>query len=354
VTALHQIIVGATAGDAITDHALAIRRWLRARGRESDIYAVHIHPSVAREVRPLDRFRPGRREKLVIFHHSVGDPAVARIAALDLSLILVYHNITPSHYFTGIDPAWAGRADLGRRQLTALAPKTRLAVAVSAYNAHDLRQAGFETVAIVPLPLESERYSLPSDPVLAATLGAAPGPLLLFVGRLAPNKRQEDLVKLLYFVRRRTPDARLALVGDPWEVGYGNYLSDMARVAGLESALLLPGKVSQQELVTYYREADLFVSMSEHEGFGLPLIESMLLGLPVMAYAAGAVPATVGDAGILFRHKHYPALAELAHLILTDDAWRQALTARGSRRAAEFLEPQVRAAWERHLAPYLP
>ncbi len=342
---LHQILVGATVGDAITDHALTIQRWLRHTGIPSEIYAAHIHPAIADRIRPLASYRPGRPQRAVIFHHSVGDPAVARVAALPVELILVYHNITPSAFFVGVDPAWAERARQGREQLALLRPRARLAVAVSDYNATELLEAGFASVRVVPLPLDPGRFALAPDPALSARFAAGAGPWLLFVGRLAPNKRQEDLVRLLAYLRRLRPDARLALVGDPWEVGYDRFLQRAAGDLGLADALLLTGKVRQAELIACYHGADLFVSMSEHEGFGMPLIESMHLGLPVLAYAAGAVPATVGGAGVVFRHKHYPALAELIDLLLADDAWRARLIVRGHERARVFLSDEVRRAW---------
>lgn len=343
---LHQVLVGAAAGDAITDHALLIQRWLRQAGYSSEIFAEHIHASVSEAVRPFAVFRPGRRQPWLIFHHSIGDPLVEQVVNLSPRLILIYHNITPPHFFMGIDPAWVQRAWLGQQQLTQLQPRTALALAVSDYNARDLWAAGFTDVGILPLPLEAARYQTPLNETLAADLRRQPGPRLLFVGRLAPNKRQEDLLKLLYYLRRLRPSAQLALVGDPWVLGYGDWLQQQATALGLGDALRLSGKVAQTDLVTYYRCADLFVSMSEHEGFGKPLIESMFLGLPVLAYAAGAVPATLGNAGILFHHKHYPALAELIHLLLDDAPLRQHLIAQQKQRAAAFLEPHVHHTWQ--------
>ncbi len=168
------------------------------------------------------------------------------------------------------------------------------------------------------------------------------GPLLLFVGRQVPNKKAEDLLKLLFFLRRIEPDARLTLVGAPWLDSYTRWLHDLARDLGLGGAVHFVGHVSQQEMVSYYRLADLYVSMSEHEGFGKPLIESMLLGLPVMAYAAAAVPYTLGGAGVLFHDKQYEALAELAHLLVTDRALRQKVIAGQTQRVQAFREPQVK------------
>jgi glycosyltransferase involved in cell wall biosynthesis len=338
---LNQIIVGAGPGDAITDHALLIRRWLRDFGFTSEIFAEYIHPAVAPEVRPIATYRPGRSEPWLILHHSIGSPIVERVARLQPRLILVYHNITPPEFFAPIDPAWAERMALGRQQLDLLRPRTGLALADSPYNEQELQAAGFAPTGVLSISLDEQNYNQPANEKLLADLRQR-GPTLLFVGRLSPNKKQEDLVKLLYYYRRIEPDARLILVGDRWLLNYDNWLEDFARSLDLGDALTLTGHVSQQDMITYYRAADLYVSMSEHEGFGKPLLESMYLGLPVLAYAASAVPATLGDAGVLFHQKDYEWLAELVDILVKDNEWRQRLIGRQRQRVQSFLEPQIK------------
>ena len=168
------------------------------------------------------------------------------------------------------------------------------------------------------------------------------------MGRITPNKRQEDLVKLLFYYRRLQPEARLVLVGQP-EEKYLIWLKRLVDRLGLTEAVTFTGRVSQQEMVTYYRAADVFISMSEHEGFGKPLIESMYFDLPVLAYASTAVPSTLGGAGVLFKRKDYEALAELLDLIIYDEDLRTNLIAGQKERVGAFLEPQVRAQWLAYL-----
>ncbi len=82
--------------------------------------------------------------------------------------------------------------------------------------------------------------------------------------------------------------------------------------------------------------------MSEHEGFGVPLIESMLLGLPVVAYGAAAVPETMGGAGVVFHHKEFEHLAELVAIIHEDAPLRRRVVEKQRAHVEHFLEPQVR------------
>lgn len=346
---LNQITIGATPGDAITDQAFLIRAWLREKGFVSDIYAEFIHPALEKEVRSALTYRPARNERQLIYHHSIGSAVAERLMELSVKLILVYHNITPPEFFSSVNPALAQELIKGQQQLQALKAHTPLALAVSAYNELDLKAANFAQTAVLPLALDESRYQLPNDAELVARFKHS-GPLLLFVGRLVPNKKQEDLIKLLYYYRRIEPTAQLILLGEKWLAEYVPWLEDFAHDLGVGGAVHFTGHVSQQEMVTYYRIADLYVSMSEHEGFGKPLIESMYLDLPVLAYAAAGVPYTLGRAGVSIHYKEYEAIAELVHLLVTDKALRVRILAGQRRRIQDFLEQRVQQQLYEYLA----
>lgn len=337
---LHQFLTGATAGDAITDHALLLRGWLRRLGFESHLFAQHIHASMAAEVRPLAAYRPARDGRLAIYHHSIGSDVADFLRQNRITLILIHHNVTPPEFFARINPAWVQLAQLGQAQLRALQPQTMLALADSAYNELELHEAGYVHTAVLPITLDEAQLNLPDNDELAAEWQGK-RPLLLFVGRLAPNKKQEDLVKLLYYYRRIQPQAHLALLGDRWDLKYDLWVEELAADLGLGQAVTLTGKVSQQDMVTTYRAADLYVSMSEHEGFGKPFIESMYLGLPILAYASTSVPYTLGQAGVQFRQKDYARLAELVDILVTNQPLRQRLVAGQRERVQDFRETAV-------------
>lgn len=341
---LHQFLNGASVGDAITDQALLIRHWLRETGFDSHIYAEHIHPAMVEEVRPFDSYQPGADEEYVVYHHGIGSATVGLLQTLALKIILVYHNVTPPGFYKSTNPQLAKQLAEGQAQLGILPSQTPLALADSAYNELDLIDKGFARTGVLPIALVEEKYDLASDPALIKAY-AGSGPLLLFLGRLAPNKKQEDLIKLLYYYRRIQPDARLLLVGDPWAPEYVGWLKSLAESLGLGQAVIFVGHVNQAQMVTYFRLAHLYVSMSEHEGFGKPLIEGMHLGLPILAYATSAVPYTMGEAGVLFHHKHFPALAELVDMLVTDKSLRARIVSRQQTHARLFLESQVRYTW---------
>ncbi|HQY93216.1 glycosyltransferase [Caldilinea sp.] len=345
---LHQFSEGAAPGDAITGQMLSIRQWLRDEGYTSDIFAASIHPALQGEVSDALRYRPKLGEAQVVYHHSIGSTVADQLRQQRARLLLIYHNVTPPEFFQQSDPGLAAQLQRGIDQLPLLCPHTALALGDSTYNTAALVEAGFPCTGTLPLPLDAAQYQFADDPAVLATL-ADRTPLLLYVGRLAPNKRQDDLIKLLFMVRRILPEARLALVGSLWSPPYVRWLHDLVRSLGLQDAVIFAGHASQQAMVTYYRHADLYVSMSEHEGFGKPLVESMYFDLPVLAYASTGVPDTLGGAGVLFHEKNFEALAELADLLIHDQTLHAHILARQRARLHTFLMPAVRAQWQRYL-----
>lgn len=346
---LHQFTEGAYIGDAISDQVFAIQRWLRDLGFTSEVYSERIQPELADRVLPAREYRPGANETHLIHHHAVGSDIAERLKGVGLPQILIYHNITPPQFFTYSNPVLAANLRKGRRQLEEMRSNTMLALGDSGYNERELIEMGFAPTGVLPIVLDESQFGAPTNEALAAECDEA-RPLVLFVGRFAPNKRQEDLLKLHYCLRRISPDARMALVGNTDFTEYVAWQRTFAEELGLdESAVRFTGHVSHQDMLTYYRCADVYVSMSEHEGFGKPLIESMYAGLPVIAYASTAVPDTLGDAGILFHRKDYEGLAELVDRVVNDQPLRRRVIAREKERVRAFLEPQVRQRWETYL-----
>jgi glycosyltransferase involved in cell wall biosynthesis len=324
---------------------LLLQRWLREMGFVSELYAEHIHPEMEEQVHPLTAYRPLNSGEYVVYHHSIGSSVTDLLLDLQVRIVLIYHNVTPARFFREVDPALAHQMTQGRDQLALLRPQTVLALGVSTYNAQELSELGFGQTSVLPLALDEDKYDLPSNPACTDRFLDI-DPLLLFVGRQVPNKKLEDLLKLLYYCKRVMPSAGLALAGSAWLSPYSQWLHEFAADLGLGDAVFPLGHVSQQDLVTCYRRADLYVSMSEHEGFGKPFIESMYLDLPILAYAAAGIPGTLGGAGILFYRKNYEALAELVDILLGEKSLLRRIVARQRERVSAFLEPAVRGTWQ--------
>lgn len=350
--AIHQIVAGFTEGDAISNNALALRAIFRSWGREAEIYCPprHVSPRMRGQARDLAAHRAAARPgDVAILHFSIGSETVDHFRRLPSPRVLVYHNITPGRWFRALYDERELVLEQGRRELVSLASVPDLSLADSAFNAAELAEAGFRGVAVMPIIVPPATDGVKPDEGLLRRLRDGKKNIL-FVGRIVPNKRYEDLFKCLDAHRRFAGGgARLVLVGS--YLGLERYLAllrNMARELRLDD-VLFTNHVRREELAAYYRAADLFLCMSEHEGFCIPLIEAMAAGVPILAYAAGAVPETLGGSGVLVRRKDYPRIAEMMAALLSDGPLRAGIVARQRARLAAF-DP---AALERRLKGYL-
>jgi glycosyltransferase involved in cell wall biosynthesis len=323
---VHQLLTALSYGDAIGNETLVIQRHLQAAGFVSEIFAEHVHPRMAHLARPLWRYSEvSSPETVCLFHFSIGSAAARLIHQAPDRLVLIYHNITPAEWFVGFHPHLAGLCYHGRRELRAFAERTALGLGDSEFNRRELEAAGFARTAVLPIVHDLDGLARQPSRVVRR-LYADQRSNILFVGRIIPNKRIEDLIRV-FAVYQRYLDARsrLLLVGD--HRGHERYLDrlqEMVRALRLEE-VVFTGHVDDDELAAFYRIADVFLCLSEHEGYCVPLVEAMSCGVPVLAYAAGAVPETLRGGGILLREKAPEQVAELLHDVVHDARLRGAV-----------------------------
>jgi glycosyltransferase involved in cell wall biosynthesis len=336
----HPTIVPA---DAISNHVVALHELARRDGHDSRVYAIESSRALDGGVLPYRRlFRAVGPEDTLVLHYSMGNEVFDQLAKLPARKVLIYHNVTPPEFFSGINPHAALHAQLGRTQLGTLAEPVELGVGVSDYNRRELEAAGFKRTAVVPLLIDWRSYDLTPDPAVLAQW-ASIRTKLLFVGRVSPHKRQDDLIRLIAYYRACIdPEAQLILVGSYRDQPqYHSRLRALAEELGVSAAVTFAGSVSLAALVAYYRVATAFVSLSEHEGFGVPLLEAMRFEVPVVAYDAGAVAETLGDAGLRAKTRDLPEIAELVGLIGERPALRASLAAAGRKRVTDFATERV-------------
>jgi glycosyltransferase involved in cell wall biosynthesis len=340
---INQWVPAAHKGDAIGDSARRVRDLLRGLGHDSDLYALTIDNELKRDVRPFTH-AAARRGDITIFHYALPSPMTAAFASLDSGRVLQYHNVTPAEYFAPFDPALFRLATLGRQELATLPGRVDLALGDSEYNRQELESLGFARTAVFPIAVNTARITQ-----------AAPRPSLqeilddglvnfLFVGRIAPNKKIEDVIKLAE-VYKRYIDAyyRFIFVGryDVVPRYYSMIRALMAEYRLLNDRFVFTGPVPDEELAVYYRQAAVYISLSEHEGFCVPLIEAMAADVPVLAYAAAAVPDTLGGAGVQFAPKDFEYAAELLGALAFDDELRDRVLAGQRRRLADFGDARI-------------
>jgi glycosyltransferase involved in cell wall biosynthesis len=336
--------------DAIGNHVVQLQRLLMGAGYESEIFYEYLDPRLDQAARHYSECSSVADPDRLILYHASTDTAMTDwliSAGIGGQKIAVdYHNITPAEYFSAWEPIAARSMELARRQLTSLAPHVSAAVADSAYNAVELADFGIDGAVSCPILMDLEEYHSTPDMELSGRLSSGGGPLWLFVGRIAPNKCQHDVIAAFAAYRRLyAPASRLALVGGATSGRYQDALEKMVADLGLTGAVDFPGSAPFPELLAYFHRADVFVCLSEHEGFCVPVIEAMELGLPVVAYAATAVTETVADAGVLLDDKDPLAVAAAVDDLLSDPPRRTSVIDAGRARAATFSLPVTSERW---------
>ena len=326
---VHQVLASLGYGDAIGNQVLGLQNVFRAAGFDSAIYAETADARLEHQVlsyRDLpDDVSPS---DVVVHHFSLGSRASRTAYAVPSRMLLVYHNITPPQYFLGEHPWLVRQCYHGRRELLAYRSRVDLAAGVSEFNRAELDAAGFSPTAILPVvPGFSHLACVPDSRMLDAYDGDAIN--VLFVGRLIPSKRPDNLIRYFgAFQRAVGVPARLLIAGSYEQfAGYRDELFAFAAAIGATDVHLL-GQVTNEELTALYDVADVFLCASEHEGFCVPLIEAFYKRVPVVAFAAAAVPATLDGGGVLFDTRDPDEVAALLAAVVTQPAFEDTVLTR--------------------------
>jgi L-malate glycosyltransferase len=335
---VHQILGALHEGDAVGHEAVVMRRILQGRGHASEIFAGHVDDSLASKARPLRDLAPAAvDESAWLFHYSPGSPAGALALAGPERLGVVFHNVTPPHFLAPFDPELARRHQLGIEELRRFASRARVGLAHSEFSRRDLAASGFGARArVVPFAVDLQAAPRSPAPVLRRLLGD--GRLnVLFIGRIAPNKRIEDLIRSFGALRARGDrSTRLVLVGETG--GFPTYMQSLSALVDklrLQD-VVFTGRVSETEREACYASASAFVSLSEHEGFGAPLVEAMARDVPVIAFDSSAVAETLRGGGVLLGDKRPLVVAEVLHAVLHEPTLREAILRTQRKAVAEW------------------
>ena len=325
---VHQVLATLGYGDAIGHEVLGIQRVLRTAGYESEIFVETSDPRLEHLTQDYrEMVGAVSPDDILIHHFSIGSRASRVAYALPGRMVLVYHNITPPEYFIGVHKLLVKLCFHGRRELRAYIDRCELALGDSEYNRQEIDALGFRQTGVLPVVPGFAHLDLPSDRAVAAGFDDQ-WTNILFVGRLVPNKKFEDVIRAFHAYRtRHNPRSRLLLVGS-----YSGFETYLAMLQGLRARLGTPdvhflGHVSDEELTAIYDVADLFLCASEHEGFCVPLIEAFYKRVPVLAYASTAVPTTMDGGGVLYETKDPLEVARLMEAVLDSREVEEAILA---------------------------
>lgn len=340
-----QILPVLAFGDAVGNDTRALKDALSEAGYETEIYAAVIDERLPQgTAQPFERLGKLTANDIVIYHLSNGHRLNYEIEKLGGKKVIIYHNITPERYFEKYNRDACANCVQGIKAAKRLAKTADYAIAVSEYNKQDLIRLGFTCdIEVLPILIPFEDYEKkPNAGVLRRYDDDYVN--ILFTGRIVPNKKQEDVIETFYYYKKYiNPKSRLILAGSYVDVGkYHEKLELFARKLGLAD-VIFTGQIRFDEILAYYRLADVFLCMSEHEGFCVPLVEAMYFDVPIVARDTSAIGWTLGGSGVLLPDNDPVVAAEMVNRVLTDEALKEKILKNQRTRLPDFDNQKVKA-----------
>ena len=317
-----QILPTITPGDAVSNECLRMQEVLIANGYRSKIYAEIIDTRLKSRIINYRKYVDSK-EKVLIFHYSIGSDISDFVRSLKCGKIMRYHNITPYQYFLSYNNQLVNLCKRGREDMSRMSNDFIKSIADSEFNKNELLNLGYKNVEVLPILINFNDYkNITINKSLADALAGTKN--IIFVGKIAPHKAQSDLIKIFYYYHNYiNTKSRLILIGS-YE-GFEKYYQELLKlikVLNLDN-VVLTGKIPFNDLISYYKCADLFLCASEHEGFCVPIIEAMYFDIPILAYKSTAVPFTLNKSGVIFKNKKkLYDIAEMVNLIMSDEKFK--------------------------------
>lgn len=339
-----QVLPTLAFGDAVGNHTRALELLLRDMGYQTGIYAMNIDKRLGKDKAQYIKDLPALdKDDVILYHLSTGSELNKVIPKIKCRKVVNYHNVTPPQFFTGISEELEERCQKGIEQVRSLADTFDHCIADSSFNKSDLEEMGYRCpIDVVPILIDFEDYRRkPSRQVIEKYSDDVVN--IVFVGRIAPNKKQEDVISAFYYYKKYfNQKTRLIFVGSGKGMQlYQDKLKNYVKKLGLEDDVVFTGHVKFNEILAYYRLADIFLCMSEHEGFCVPLVEAMQFQVPIVAYDSTAIGDTLGGSGILMKEKDPMMAAGLIDRIMTDVTLRSKIIEGQNRRLKDFSNERV-------------
>lgn len=350
-----QLLPTLSFGDAVGNDTTALKGAIAAMGYDTMIYAENIDARIPKNTaRNISRLKNVEKDDIIIYHKSTGTDLSFKLDRYDCRKIMVYHNITPPDYFRPYSASAAALTEYGYEGINYLKDKVDYCLADSGYNKSELIKIGYKCpIDVRPILIKFEDYKqTPDDGIIRKYTGDG-WTNIVFVGRIAPNKKQENLIRAFYHYRKINPKSRLILVGS--YAGMENYyerLKKYAAALGLED-VIFTGHIKFSEILAYYRAADVFLCMSEHEGFCVPLVEAMFFDVPIIAYDTSAIADTLGGSGILLDNNDPVFAAEVIARLVSDGQLRKYVIGKQRERLNDFSYEKINGKFEKYLRDFI-
>lgn len=341
-------------GDAVGNDTLALMQVIEEMGYETGIYAESIDQRLKdKRIKPAYKIPYLKPEDILIYHMSIGSQLTYEIENYHCKKMMIYHNVTPAEFPAPYNPVTAEACREGIEQVKYLSDKFDYCLADSEFNKQELIRMGYTCkIDVLPILIPFDDYKkTPSKKVLRRFKDDYVN--ILFTGRIAANKKQEDVIKTFYYYKKYiNPKSRLFLVGSYY--GMENYYHSLkAYVERLElEDVYFTGHISFADILAYYQLADIFLCMSEHEGFCVPLAEAMAFEIPIIAYDSSAIAGTLGGSGLLLKEKDFKVAAEMIHRIVTDEQLRADLIYNQNIRLKDFEHDVIKEQFQKYIKDF--
>lgn len=350
-----QLLTTLSFGDAVGNDTIALKGLIAAMGYDTEIYAENIDPRLPKNTaRNIAKLRSVSRDDVIIYHKSTGTDLSFKLDRYKCRRIMIYHNITPPGFFRPYSDSATALTEYGYEGLKYLRDKVDYCLADSEYNKQELLKMGYTCpIDVRPILIRFEDYKQAPDQSIIKRFTQDGWTNIVFVGRIAPNKKQENLIRAFYQYKKINPQSRLILVGS--YVGMENYyerLKKYAAALGLED-VIFTGHISFNEILAYYRAADVFLCMSEHEGFCVPLVEAMFFDVPIIAYNTSAISDTLGGSGILIDDNDPVFTAEIIDRLVKDEKLSKYIVENQRRRLEDFSYEKIGSIFEGYLKDFI-
>ena len=342
-----QLLPNLKYGDAVGNDTLALHDILKQQGYETKIYAEYILSPIDQNVATTINDLPHiDANDIIIYHFSTGSETMAEILqTCNCRKIMVYHNITPGKYFEEYDAVVAQRCDDGRKELCDLKAQFECCIADSEYNKNELIDIGYTCpVYVLPIIIPFEDYEREPEPSIIKRYGQGDYVNILFVGRIAPNKKIENVIRVFaWYNKHVNTKSRLFLIGDDRVIdSYTDRLKRFIKKLRLTEEVYFSGHIPFNQILGFYKTADVFLCMSEHEGFCVPLVEAMKFSVPIVSYATAAVPETLGGTGIVLKSDDITIAARMLDVAIKDTYLNKLLVQTEEKRLHDFAYDNIR------------
>lgn len=334
-----QVLDALDYGDGVSNDVINKHNIFLEMGFEAEIYSKWSNEKVNNFRKEITKLKVDKND--ILLHHFSGKSNILdEVMKAKCKKYLVYHNITPESYL---------KSDIngesyneGIKQIEKMHINYSGFLADSEYNAECLRNIGItRDIDILPIAIN---FSNIDTYLKKHTKSQKMEKIFLFVGRVAPNKKHEDIIDIFdYYYKNIDSNCKLIFVGN--YVDYMDYyikLQEKLKLLCLSNTVVFTGKVDEKQLYQNYLDADIFICMSEHEGFCIPLLESMYCGLPTLAYDAGAIKTTMGDSGVIISYKNKERIAKLIYIILNNKRINKQIIDKQNKWVRQFAKEEIK------------